>query len=272
VSLALSLPLTLSLTLPLTCTLGVGTLQARQLRRRSLREELVALAKLAEMDDSTRDIESELKRIPEHLEELRTGVQTLEGMLAQEREQLNVAEQLKAQQSGELKDRGLGLQRARKKAAQATSIREADAGEREIEANRRAIKEREEELARIGQAIEAKEASLAEREKDFEEAKGVLQSQEESSKTRIGELEGQRNELLNGRDDLVAKLPRTIVKRYERLRTGIPNAVIIISDSTCAACRMALPPQLGIDLQRANELHQCPYCRRIIIHKSIVEG
>ncbi len=154
-----------------------------------MREELVALAKLAEMDDSARDIETELKQIPERLLELRDGVLTLESMLAQEREQLDLARQLKTEQSGELKERAEGLQRARKKAAQATSAREADAAEREVDANRRAIKEREDELARIGQAIEAKEASLAEREKDFEEAKGVLKSEEESSKTRIAELE-----------------------------------------------------------------------------------
>lgn len=236
-----------------------------------MRDELVALAKLAEMDDSARDIESELKQIPEHLEELRVGVQTLESMLAQERQQLNVARQLKVEQSGELKERAEDLQRARKKAAQATSAREADAGEREIDANRRAIKEREDELARIGQAIEAKEASLTEREKDFEEAKGMLQSEEESSKTRVAELELERGKLLGGRDDLLVKIPKTVVKRYERLRTGIPNAVIIINDGTCTACRMALPPQLTIELQRADALHQCPHCRRIIIHKRVVE-
>lgn len=237
-----------------------------------MHEKLVALAKLAEMDNSARDIESELKKIPEHLEELRTGVQTLETMLAQEREQLTAAEQLKTEQSSKLKDRAEGLQRARKKAAQAASIREADAGEREIEANRRIIKEREDELARIGQAIEAKEASLAEREKDFEEAKSVLQFEEQSSKTRVTKLEEERTKLLNGRDELIAKISKTVVKRYERLRTGIPNAVIIINDGTCTACRMALPPQLTIELQRANELHQCPHCRRILIHKNVIEG
>ena len=77
--------------------------------------------------------------------------------------------------------------------------------------------------------------------------------------------------LLNGRDDLVAKVPKSVVKRYERLRGGLPNAVIIISDGTCGACRMALPPQLTIELQRANELHQCPHCRRIIIHKTLLD-
>jgi len=236
-----------------------------------LREELLALAKLAEMDDSARDIDAELKQIPQSLEELRDNVQTLETMLAHERQQLEEAEQLKVQQGTELKERNEGLQRARKKVAQASSIREADAGEREVEANRRSIKEREDELGRIGQAIEAKTASLAEREKDFEEAKSVLQSKEASSKIRIAQLEEQRGKLLNGRDDLAARVPKPIIKRYERLKTGITNVVIIIKDGTCTACRMALPPQLTIELQRANELHQCPHCRRIIIHKNVIE-
>ena len=236
-----------------------------------MREELLALAKLAEMDDSARDINAELKRIPQSLEELRESVQTLETMLAQERQQLEEAEQLKLQQGTELKERNEGLQRARKKIAQATSIREADAGEREVEANRRSIKEREDELGRIGEAIEAKTASLAEREKDFEEAKGVLHSNEESSKARIAELEEQRAEMLNGRDDLAAKVPKSVIKRYDRLKTGITNVVIIINDDTCPGCRMALPPQLTIELQRASELHQCPHCRRIIIHKNVID-
>ncbi|MGB5350003.1 MAG: C4-type zinc ribbon domain-containing protein [Polyangiales bacterium] len=223
------------------------------------------------MDDSARDIDAELRQIPQRLEEMRNSVQTLETMLAQERQQLSEAEELKVQQSGELKERTEGLQRARRKVAQASSIREADAAEREVEANRRAIKEREDELSRIAQAIEAKTASLAEREKDFDETKTSLQADEESSKARVAELEEQRAKLLDGRDVLAAKVSKTIVKRYERLKTGIPNAVIIISDGTCTACRMALPPQLTIELQRASEVHQCPHCRRIIIHKNVIE-
>ncbi|MFZ1864056.1 MAG: C4-type zinc ribbon domain-containing protein [Polyangiales bacterium] len=223
------------------------------------------------MDDSARDIDAELKQIPERLEELRSGVQMLESLLAQERQQLAETEQLKARQAGELKERGEGLQRARKKVAQASSIREADAAEREVEANRRAIKEREEELGRIAEAIEAKTASLAEREKDFEEARGVLKSEEESSVSRVAELQGERGKLLTGRDELTAKISSQVIKRYERLRTGLTNAVVIINDSTCTACRMALPPQLTIELQRADELHQCPHCRRIIIHKRVIE-
>lgn len=236
-----------------------------------MRDELVALARLAAMDDSAREIEAELKRIPQSLEELRNGVQTLESLLSQERQQLAEAEVLKRRQGEELKERGEGLQRARKKVAQASSVREAEAAEREVEANRRAMKEREEELGRIALAIEAKRASLGEREKDFEEARGLLQSREESAKARIAELDEERSKLLHGREELVAKVSGAVIKRYERLKSGLSNAVIVVGDGTCSACRMALPAQLTIELRRAAELHQCPHCRRILIHKSVLE-
>jgi predicted nucleic acid-binding Zn-ribbon protein len=223
------------------------------------------------MDDSARDIEAELKQIPQNLEELRNGVQTLERLLSQERQQLAEAEGLKARQGEELKERGEGLQRARKKVAQSSNVREAEAAEREVDANRRAIKEREEELGRIAQAIEAKRVSLAEREKDFEEARGLLQSQEVSARARVTALEEQRGTLLHGRDEIVAKVSGAVIKRYERLKAGLSNAVIIVGDGTCSACRMALPAQLTIELRRASELHQCPHCRRILIHKSVLE-
>lgn len=236
-----------------------------------MREELVALAKLAAMDDSARDIETELREIPKRLEELRDGVDTLERLLAREREQLVEAEKLKFRQTEDLKDRAEGLQRARKKVAQAQRIKEAEAAEREVAANRRVIREGEEELGRIGAAIEAKQSSLSERERDFDEAKSVLVSQEDSSKTRVVELQQQRDAMLAGREELVAKIPSAVLRTYERLRKGLPNVVVFIDDATCPACRMALPAQLSIELRRAEELHQCPHCRRIIINKETVE-
>ena len=230
-------------------------------------DELLALAKLAKMDDSVRHIDAELKQLPQRLDDLRNNVQTLETLLAQERTQLQEAESLKAAQSAELQERGQGLARARRNAAQASNTKEAQAGEREIEANRRAIKEREDELKRIGEAIEAKSASLGEREKDFEGAKELLQSEEAGSKARIEELNAEHDKLLGGREDLLGKIPKMVVKRYDRLRTGMVSAVAVVDGGNCTACRMKIPAQLYIDLQRAQEIQQCPHCRRLMVLK-----
>lgn len=233
----------------------------------AVRDELIALAKLAQMDESARDLDAELQQIPASLEELRANVQMLETLLAQERAQIEEAQALKVTKAAELKERTEGLSRARRKVAQSTNMKESQASEREVEANRRAIKEREEDLRRIGEAMEAKTASLVEREKDFEEAKQLLQGREETAKTRLAELSVERDKLLGGRDEIVSKVPKAVIRQYDRLKGPLVTAVAIIADGTCPACRISLPPQLYNEIRRGDDFHRCPQCRRLIIFK-----
>jgi len=235
-----------------------------------VQDEIVALAKLAAMDDSARDLDRELREIPQRIESMREDVATLEVLLSRERTQLTDAVKLKDERAGELQAAIDGLSRAKAKAAKATNLREVDAAEREVESNRRLIKERELEVANLTEAITQKQAGLAEREAGFEEARTMLAEEEASAKTRIAELEAQRAEVLHGRDDLLGNISGRNVKRYDRARKSKGDGVVIIEDGTCSGCRMALPAQLYIEVQKGLEVIECPQCRRIVIHKSLV--
>ena len=67
-----------------------------------MREELVALAKLAAMDASARHVEEELRELPARIESMRADVQVLESLLAQERAQLGEAESQRGAQADDL--------------------------------------------------------------------------------------------------------------------------------------------------------------------------
>ena len=60
--------------------------------------ELRALIRLAEIDDSARTLDDELKAIPARIEDMRADVQKLETLLANERNQLADAESVKRSQ------------------------------------------------------------------------------------------------------------------------------------------------------------------------------
>ncbi len=235
-----------------------------------MRDQLVALAKLAEMDASTRDLDKELKSIPARIEEMRGDVQTLETLLAQERRQLDEARRLEALQAEDLQKRSDALSRARAKVGKATNMKEADAAEREVDSVRTLMRDREAELERIRSTIEAKAASLTAREKSFEEAKAAFAEDEQRSRARIEELNAERAKVLVGRDELVARVGTAFMKRYDRLRTQKEVAVVVVDTDTCTGCRMAFPAQLYIEMQRAEVFHDCPMCRRIVIHRSIL--
>jgi predicted nucleic acid-binding Zn-ribbon protein len=49
--------------------------------------------------------------------------------------------------------------------------------------------------------------------------------------------------------------------------------VVEVQDNgVCTGCQMALPPQLFIQVQKVDELHQCPQCHRYVFHPGSLEA
>tara|TARA_B100001750_G_scaffold224383_1_gene215393 strand:+ start:3984 stop:4754 length:771 start_codon:yes stop_codon:yes gene_type:complete len=235
-------------------------------------EELRALAKLALMDGAASAHEAELRDLPAKIEAMRADVQTLETLLSAERSQIDEAKALRDERQKDLQAKVDQLGAAKSKMSKASNLREADSAEREVEMTRRAIKEREEEVLTIEETLEKKSGSLGEREKQFEEARSILEGEAAAAKERLEVVAKERDEVLAGRDAVVAQIPKRIVKRYERLRTKPRHDAVsfIYTDGTCRSCRMALPAQLFIEVQRGEEFHECPQCRAFLIHESFV--
>lgn len=236
-----------------------------------MREQLVALSKLAAMDAAAVKFDQELKDTPARLESMAADVAVLESLLARERAQLEEAEGLRERLKEALQERVDGLSRARGKLAQAQNIKESDAGQREVDSFRRSIRDKEAELGATDEALAAKRAAMEQREAQFAEAREILSTEETDSSARLTELRAQREAVTGGRDELLKVIGTSIVKRYERLRTKFMDAVVVVDDGSCPGCRMALPAQLFINMQRGEELTDCPQCRRIVVYRALVE-
>ena len=238
-----------------------------------MRDELKALAKLAKMDMAAKELDEELATLPKRVEEMRSDLTTLESLLSSERAQVEEARQLKEARLGELAERKDALSQAKVKAGRSRTLREADAAEREVEANRRAMAQITDDIERLQATIESKSGALEEREKQFQEARALFEQQEAEATARLAEVKAQLAAVTDGRDDLLAKLPKRIAKRYARLRARMGKfmAVAVIDSGTCISCQMALPPQLYIEIQRAEDFHSCPQCNALLVHANLLE-
>ncbi len=236
-------------------------------------EQLAALVKLSRIDVAARDLEAELESAPQHLEELRGDVKRLEELLGAERQQVEEARALFSAQEEEIKEQNQSLARSKTKSAKARNMREVEAVERELEVIRRSLRDREGERDRLRIAIEQRGAVLEQREKELGEMIELVRVEESKTASRIEELKQKREEVLAGRDDVVASLPRNLVKRYDTIRSrraGI--GVADLKDQSCSGCHMVLPPQQANAIQRAETLEQCPRCQRILYWPASVEG
>lgn len=236
-----------------------------------MRDQLRALAKLSEVDDSARDIDQELKDIPARIAEMRGDVEKLEAMLGRERQELEEAERLGRQQEEQLGQSSEMLARAKAKGAKSRNAREVEAAEREMESVRRTMREREEEQGRLREVIKKSRETLEEHQKEVAELRGTIEEDEAKARARLEELQSQRRTVLVGRDELAAKLEKALVRRYERIREKRGTAVVEVIDGTCQGCQMQLPAQQVIELQRGEDIQQCPQCVRILFVRSLIE-
>jgi predicted nucleic acid-binding Zn-ribbon protein len=237
----------------------------------SVREQLVALAKLGRIDASTQQLDRELKDLPREVEQLRGSVATLEGLLAKERSELELAQKLHEQQEQLIKDANDGVARAKAKSAKAKNAREAEAVERELEVTRRTIKEREAERDKLTGAIAQVRSSLVQHETEFSGLREMLAAKQTEAEARIAVLEAERNKMLSGRGELAAEVPRDILSRYDQIRGRRLTGVAEVREGICQGCRMAVRPMQHIVLQREEGVERCSHCQRYLYLGSWVQ-
>jgi predicted nucleic acid-binding Zn-ribbon protein len=239
-----------------------------------LRDTLRALAKLSTIDASAREIDLQLQQIPAQIGESQANLKKLDALLARERSDLASAETLKKSHQEEITKQNTSIGQAKSKAAKARNSREADAVERELDHARRTIKERETELATLATAIESQKKTLAEHEGEFEKLRAIFAADETKANAELAELHGKRNIIVVGRDEIAAKIDKVTLRRYEQVREKRGVAVVELeTNGMCTGCRLAVPPQLVIEIGRGEmpEVPQCPHCRRFFYVRSLIE-
>lgn len=235
-----------------------------------MREQLRALVKLAEIDSQARGIDDRLKGIPAELDERRAAVRALENLVERQRATIAEAERLLAQQDSDIAARNDALSKAKAKSAKARTMREAEAAERELEAIRRSIKDGETEKERLREKLAGTTAALADPIKTLEEQQAELAASEAAAESKLAELRAERETIVAGRDEYARKIDKKYARLYDRLRTKLTPVVVEVVGETCTGCRMQMPPQRFIQLQRGTEIMQCMACQRIVYHRDVV--
>lgn len=236
-----------------------------------MRDQLIALARISEIDASARELDRELKEIPERLNELRMDVQRLEDLLARERQELAAAEKMRTSVDEDIVLKNDNLGKARSKGAKSRNAREIEMAEREVETIRRMIRDREAEREKLGSAINDVKKRVEDHEREFGELRNLFSAQEEKGRNRIAELQEQRSKVVVGRDEFAKKIPANVLKRYDAIRAKRGVGVADVIDGTCQGCRMAIPAQQYIKIQRCEEIEQCPHCVRIVLYRPALE-
>lgn len=237
-----------------------------------MREQLRALVKLAEIDESAAGIDKELRELPASIDEMKADLGRLQNLLESERGELKEAQRLQDAYAEQIALSNEGLSKAKAKSAKSRNAREVEMAEREMDSIRRTIKDREEEQVKLQEAIDTKNKSLSDREAKLEEFRKLFEEEKAAAEGRTAELRTEREKVTAGRDAIAAKIEGATLRRYERVRGKYGSAVSEVIDGTCQGCRVSVQPQVYNDLQRTEKLFECQQCHRVIYIREALEA
>ncbi len=230
-----------------------------------MKEQILLLIKLQDIDSEIKRLEGRKENLPEEKKRLEEEKATFERGIEEEREQLNALNQAHADKEKELRGNLESAKKTKSRLLEVKTNKEYEAMLKEIETINKKNSSIEDEIINLLEEVEKAGRNLEQRERERLEYIG----NNEREITRIDEEIDSIDSLLEKMlvEDATCReiIKPDLLKKYDVIkerRNG--QAVVPAWKEICAGCHMNIPPQLYIELQKYEKVMLCPNCNRII--------
>jgi len=242
------------------------------MRGDSVNETIAALVDLQAIDDEISEFAHQRDELAGNLDRLKQILGRMADELGEKRERLAEATRFHEEKKVDLEADGERMNNAKKKLGSVTRTKEYAAMQRELDNLRKKFSDDETELKRLAEAIGEYKAAIGTEELKLAELQEEFERERAANSDRLGQLDGTIAEIAKKKVQVTTKLnPKSLLGRYQRLlerREG--KAVVPVAGGGCQGCRMMLPPQLYIIIQRGEKLETCPNCQRFLFYSAEV--
>jgi predicted nucleic acid-binding Zn-ribbon protein len=230
-----------------------------------LNQNLSPLITLQKLDLRIMEINNQRRKIPERLQKVESPLREAQQLLQQTNAAIEILIKERRSHEKDLEAHEAHTEKMKSRLSELKSNKEYQAHLFEIEVANKKKGDFEEKILLCMEKIEqlqrtAKEAQekLSVIEKAFEQEKKVVDELEHNLSTELANLEAQQQ-------THSAHVEKGLLSRYNKIKAARKDqALAEIKEGICSGCRLQLPPQLISEVKRSQDLHTCPYCRRML--------
>lgn len=227
--------------------------------------ELERLIGLQELDKEILDLSLNLDRLPQELNKKDQEIAALEAEKSACSQELETLQGQLREMEAEVTDLEEGIKASRQRLMDISKELELKAMLKEIGFREDQRDQKETRVLELLDQVEAQKQTLSEKEQVIKELQKNYKRQAAEVAARVEELEQQRDIFEKKRDILKKELPAPLLKRYDFIRQRRNGSAISeVKEGVCLGCHMNILPQQFIDLQKGEDLIQCPHCQRIL--------
>lgn len=233
-----------------------------------MKEQIRLLEQLQEIDKQIFQYEQELERYPQEVQEIARSLVTTRREISEGRERLGVLEKDLRKKEQDLAIEQEKIKKSERRLLGIKNQKEYNALSREIKLGKKVAGELEDLILGLMSAVEGLKTSLEKKDQEYEENEKRLLEKKAEAETVTADA-GNALTLLNLEKAKISEaIDRDFLKRYETVRKARGTAIAELLNGSCAACHMAVPPQLNIRVLKQEEMIVCPNCLRILYVKA----
>lgn len=233
-----------------------------------MKEEILKLIKLQEIDSEIAGFDNVIAKQQAIIAARESAIVEKQEAITVFRGKIELLNQKQRETKVEHDDAGLRVKDRQNKMMQVQTSREHQALLKEIEENKRLLKETEDRILQFLEQIEQLEQEVATLENLCSGEQQLLTEAIETVEKEIKRIEVAKKSVVNQREKEALVIQSSYLKRYTMLldkRDGV--AVVAINDNVCQGCYMGLPPQQVIEVRKADKINFCPTCQRMLYFK-----
>jgi predicted nucleic acid-binding Zn-ribbon protein len=185
--------------------------------------------------------------------------------IQKEKEKVELLEKERRQREGLLSSEQEKIKRAEGRMFEIKTNKEYQALLNEIEAAKAANSKVEEEILEVMGEVDDLRKKLLKREKEVAVTLEKIEGEKKQIQERIAHGDEVWEKQMERREFLSKQIESKHFKLYNTLkekRQGV--GVVNVKNETCQGCFVNIPPQMYIEVQKNNNLIQCPNCNRIL--------
>jgi predicted nucleic acid-binding Zn-ribbon protein len=230
------------------------------------------LVLLRDIDEEIAGVGGGLARIPEERESVERELAEAREALGQARELLEHQEVEERRLEGKMREQEALLQRLNAQSAQVASPQAYEALQHELDGASRASSEFETRALELMESIDRVRGEVAAAESRLQEAEERAPARLDEISQREQRLTEEREALLERREKACQRLDARLLAHYERVAQQRRPAVGVFEGKVCPVCRITLPTMRASEIQRAEKVHACSSCQRLLVPVQAMRG
>ena len=227
--------------------------------------DVEALLAVQSEDAEIRSVEAKLSAMKPRLDALEKERSTAAKALEKARARVEEEERKQREVSGRADQYRQLVTRNQSQLEHITSPREAAAAMAQMEQANRLIGETERELAGANDGIGSARHEVAEREQALADVEARQKETRAALDAERATLQAQLDEMMKRRNGVAARVPRTLLSRYERITQNRKVAVLHpLRGYSCSHCDTAIPVQRRSGLISGGKVEPCEGCGMLL--------